>query len=114
MTAKNVFVAGTDIVASQVNENFATLPYAMEIKTQNITGTGSIALSVNRFTQTPRVLAGVVSTANTLTSVTLGVPTLSGGIYTVPIYCWTGTSASTVARAVTIYAVQQTSGASDG
>lgn len=114
MTAKNVFVAGTDILASTMNENFDTLPYAMEIKTQNITGTGTINLTLNRFAVAPRVFAGVVSTANTLTSVTLGAPTVSAGVYSVPIYCWTGTTASTVARAVTIFAVQQKSGASDG
>lgn len=114
MTAKNVFVAGTDIVASTMNENFATLPYVMEVKSQNITGTGTINLTTNRFGIVPRIVATVTSTANTLTSVTIGTPTLSAGVVSVPIYCWSGTTAATVARLVTVVAIQQTSGASDG
>lgn len=114
MTAKNVFVAGTDVLASTMNENFATLPYAMEVKTAAITGTGTINLTANRFSQVPRVFASAQSTASSLTSVTLGVPTLSAGVYSVPVYCWAGTAASTVARNITIWAVQQGSGASDG
>jgi F420-0:gamma-glutamyl ligase-like protein len=116
MTAKNVFVAGTDILASTMNANFDTLPWAMQVANGNITGTGTIALTAGRFHSTtpPLATATVVSTANTATSVTLGIATYSGTTWTFPVYVWSGTTASAVARSVTIVAIQQKSNASLG
>lgn len=116
MTAKNTFTAGTPIVASTMNANFATLPWAMQVATGSITGTGSIALSAGRFHSTtpPAIVATVASTANTATSVTYGTPTYSGTTWTVPVYVWSGTTASAVSRTVVITAIQQTSTTSIG
>lgn len=116
MTVKNTFVAGTDILASKMNENFATLPWAMQVATGSITGTGSIALTAGRFhaTTAPLILCSVASTASTATSVTWGSPTYSGTTWTVPVYVWSGTSASTVGRTVVVTAIQQTSTTSIG
>ena len=116
MAVKNTFVAGTDIIASTMNANFATLPWAMEVAQGTITGTGSVALTASRFhsTTAPACVATVASTANTATSVTLGTPTYSGTTWTVPVYVWAGTVASAVARTVTITAIQQTASTSVG
>jgi len=84
----------------------------------SVTGTGSVNLSANRFNATfaPRVIATVISTAGTATSVTIGTPTYNAGtgIYNVPLYTWTGASASTVARTVQVAAFQMLSGAANG
>lgn len=118
MTAKNTFTAGTDILASTMNENFATVPWAMEVSTSTVTGTGSVNLTANRFNATfaPRVIATVISTAGTASSVTVGTPTYNSGtgVYNVPLYVWSGSTASTVARVVQVAAFQMLSGAANG
>lgn len=115
MTAKNTFTAGTPIVASTMNANFATLPWAMQVASGSITGTGSIALSAGRFHSTtpPAIMATVVATTQA-TSVTYGTPTYSGTTWTVPVYVWNGAVASTASRTVVITAIQQTSTTSVG
>jgi hypothetical protein len=116
MTAKNVFVAGTDILASTMNANFDTLPWAMQVASGSITGTGSIVLTAGRFhsTTAPAVMATVIANTNNATSVTTGTPTYSGTTWTVPVYVWSGSTASTAARTVVITAIQQKSNASVG
>jgi hypothetical protein len=116
MAVKNTFVSGTDILVAPMNENFATLPWAMQVANGTITGTGTIALTAGGFhaTTPPLATATVVSTANTATSVTLGIATYSGTTWTFPVYVWSGTTASAVARSVTITAFQQTSTTSLG
>jgi hypothetical protein len=116
MAVKNTFTAGTPIVASTMNANLATLPWAMQVASGTITGTGSIALSAGRFhsTTAPAIMATVASTAGTATSVTYGAPTYSGTTWTVPIYVWAGAVASAVGRTVVITAIQQTATTSVG
>lgn len=116
MAAKNTFVAGTDILAAPVNANFATLPWAMQVASGTITGTGSIALSAGRFhaTTAPAIMATVIANTNNATSVTTGTPTYSGTVWTVPVFVWAGSAASTAARTVVITAIQQTSTTSVG
>ena len=116
MTAKNVFTAGTDIIAADMNANFATLPWAMEVVTQSITGTGTINLTASRFhaTTNPICFLTVVSGTSTRTSATVGTITYSGGIYSVPVYVWTGATAATAAATVQVLAIQQKSNASVG
>lgn len=116
MAAKNTFVAGTDILAAPVNANFAYLPWATQTASGSITGTGSIALSAGRFhaTTPPAIMATVASSSNGATSVTYGTPTYSGTVWTVPVYVWVGSTASTATRTVFITAIQQTSTTSIG
>jgi hypothetical protein len=116
MTVKNVFTAGTNIVAADMNANLATLPWAMQVASGSITGTGSIALTAGRFHSTtpPAIMATVASTSNTATSVTYGTPTYSGTTWTVPIYVWAGATASAVSRTVVVTAIQQTATTSVG
>ena len=116
MAVKNTFVSGTDILVAPMNENFATLPYAMQVASGSITGTGTIALTAGRFhaTTAPAIVGGVLSSTNAVTSVTFGTPTYAGTTWTVPVYCWTGTVAATAARTIQITAIQQTSTTSIG
>lgn len=111
MTAKNVFTAGTDILASTMNENFSTVPYAMESGTVTITGSGAVTFTAGRFSVAPYVIVTVVSSTGTASSATLNAtPTTSG----VTINVWNGTVASTVARAVYWTAIQMKSGSANG
>lgn len=111
MTAKNTFTAGTDILASTMNENFANLPYSMEQGSVVITGSGSVTFTASRFTTAPYVVCTVVSSTGTASSATLNAaPTTSG--FTVNV--WNGTVASTVARTVYWVAIQMKSGSANG
>ena len=116
MTVKNTFVAGTAIVASKVNENFLTLPYAMQVATGTITGNGTINLTANRFhaTAAPVIFLTVVSTTTTRTSATYGTPTYSAGVWSIPVYVWSGAVASATSAIVKVFAVQQTSTTGEG
>jgi hypothetical protein len=111
MTVKNTFTAGTDIVAATMNENFATLPWAMQIATANITGNGTLNLTANRFHSTlaPAIFLTCLSGNTTRTSATFSTPTYSAGVWSIPIYVWAGGAASTTATTVQVFAVQQTS-----
>lgn len=111
MTSKNVFTAGTDILASTMNENFANLPYSMEQGSVAITGTGAVTFTASRFTTAPFVLVTVVSSTGTASSATVNaLPTTSG--FTINV--WNGTVASTVARTVFWTAIQMKSGSANG
>lgn len=111
MTAKNTFVAGTDILASKMNENFATLPWAMQVATVNITGNGTLNLTASRFHSTvaPSIQVTALSGATTRTSATYNTPTYSAGVWSIPIYVWAGGVASTTSTTVHVLAIQQTS-----
>jgi hypothetical protein len=116
MAVKNTFVAGTDILASTMNANFATLPWAMEVAEGSIIlGTGTIVLTNGRFhsTTAPAVMATVLS-PTVATSVTIGTPTYSAGIWTVPVYVWAGSALTTATRVVRILAIQQSASTSLG
>jgi hypothetical protein len=89
-------------------------PFAMAMATATITGSGTINLPANRFTQTPLILATGVSSTTTRTSVTTGTITLAAGVYSVPVYVWSGAVASTVACVVHLQGIQMTSAASAG
>lgn len=111
MTAKNVFVAGTDILASTMNENFSTVPYAQESGSVVITGSGSVTLTAGRFPVAPFVFLTVVSSTGTASSATLNAaPTTSG--FTINV--WNGATASTVARTVYWTAIDMKVGSANG
>jgi hypothetical protein len=86
----------------------------MAMASATITGNGTINLPANRFTVTPLVIATGVSSTTTRTSVTTGTITLSGGVYSVPVYVWSGNSASSTACVVHLQGIQMTSAASAG
>jgi hypothetical protein len=110
MTAKNVFVAGTDILASTMNENFATVPYVMESGSISVTGTQAITFTAGRFSVAPNVFLTVNSNAGTASSATITGLTSSGATIAV----WTGSTAATVARTVYWTAIQMKSGVANG
>jgi len=116
MTVKNVFTAGTNIVAADMNTNLATLPWAMQIGTGSITGTGTFNLTANRFhsTAAPVIFLTVVSTTSTRTSATYGTPTYSAGVWSIPVYVWSGAVASGTAAIVKVFAVQQSATTGEG
>jgi hypothetical protein len=116
MAVKNTFTAGTPIVASTMNANLATLPWAMQVTTGSITGTGTINLTANRFhsSAAPVIFLTVVSTTGTRTSATYGTPTYSAGVWSIPVYVWSGAVASGTAAIVKVLAVQQTSTTGEG
>lgn len=105
MTVKHTFTAGTTIVASQVNENFLTLPYAIQGGSTSVTGNQNVTFATSRFNVTPIVTATVVSAATTATSVTVTGVSATG----MTLYVWTGATAATVARTVYWTALQMTS-----
>jgi len=90
------------------------VPFAMAVATGSITGNGTINFPANRFSATPLVIATGSSSTTTRTSVTTGTITLASGIYSVPVYVWSGAVASTTACTVTIQGIQMTSAASAG
>lgn len=89
-------------------------PFAMAMATATITGNGTINFPANRFSQSPLVIATGVSSTTTRTSVTTGTITLSAGVYSVPVYVWTGAVASSTACVVHLQGIQMTSAASAG
>lgn len=104
MTVKNTFVAGTTIVASKMNENFLTLPFAVQGGSVTMTTTQNITFAVGRFSVAPLVLATVNSNTGTASSVTVTSVTTSGAT----LLTWTGGTASTVSRTVYWTAIQMT------
>ena len=105
----------TDAIEAYDGSNWVTrvstsVPFATNAGSAAITGNGTITFAAGRFTQTPLITANVQSTANTGTSVTYAGATTSS----VTVYVWSGSTASTVARTVTFFAVQMTSAASAG
>jgi hypothetical protein len=110
---ENAIIAPVTYPDQLVNGTTATvrpLPFATNAGSASITGNGTITFAASRFTQTPLITANVQSTANTGTSVTYAGATTSS----VTVYVWSGSTASTVARTVTFFAVQMTSAASAG
>jgi hypothetical protein len=121
--AKTTFANGNTLPASDLNDITGTLnslvdrstqtfqiPYATNAGSNSITGSGTVTFTTGRFTQTPIVLATVLSTNNTRTSVTVAI----SGTTSVTFYVWAGTVASTVAAAVNWQAIQMTSAAAAG
>jgi hypothetical protein len=104
MTVKNTFVAGTTIVASKMNENFLTLPYAMQGGSVTMTTSQNITFAASRFSVAPLVVATVNSNTGTASSVTVTSVTSSGAT----LLTWTGGTASTVSRTVYWTAMQMT------
>jgi hypothetical protein len=90
------------------------VPFAMAVASASITGNGTINFPANRFSVTPTVLATVISGTSTRTSVTVGTITLSAGVYSIPVFVWTGASAATVAATVHIQGIQMTSASATG
>ena len=118
MTAKNVFTAGTDIVASTMNENFATLPWTMQAGTASATmtsgspwstGTVAVTLAASRFTQAPLVTATVNASSTAVLNAQVQSITTSGFTIRVQIY-----ASSTASLPVSWIAVQQQSGSASG
>jgi hypothetical protein len=86
-------------------------PFAIASGTITVTGSGTVTLPTGRFTQAPLVNVSVISAnSSSATSVTFGTTSTTS----FPVYVWTGTSASTVARTVNWTAIQMTSGSSAG
>ena len=81
------------------NTNFTS-----ESGTASITTSGAINFTSGRFTQTPYIVATVVSGNNTATSVTITTNTTTG----FTAYVWTGTSAVGTAKTVHWFAIQAT------
>jgi len=89
-------------------------PFAMAVASASITGNGTINLPANRFSVTPSILATIISGTSTRTSVTVGTITLSAGVYSIPVYVWTGATAATAAATVHIQGIQMTSASATG
>jgi hypothetical protein len=82
------------------------IPYAMEVNTASITGSGSVTFTAGRFAVAPIVTLAIQSTSGpTGTSATYSSPTTTG----MNLYVWTGATASASARSVSFVAVQMTS-----
>lgn len=104
MSGRYTFVAGNNGTASEMNTYVMDgIPY--KIVAGNATVTGSLAVTfASSFTVAPLVLLGYQSANNTGTSATTSTPTNTG----MTIYCWTGTTATTVAKTVSFMALQMT------
>jgi hypothetical protein len=95
-------------IVAQLNNN--SIPFAMNVGSQSITGSGTIVYTTSRFSVVPNVFATVGATSSTRTSVTLGV----AGTTSFNAYVWSGTSAATVAATVYWQAIQMTSTTASG
>jgi hypothetical protein len=95
-------------IVTQLKNN--SIPFATNVGSNSITGSGTITYAASRFNVTPHVIATVASTTSARTSVTLGV----SGTTSFTAYVWTGTSAATAAATVYWQAIQMTSTTASG
>jgi hypothetical protein len=106
MSGRFTFTAGNTLTAAQLNTNVMDgIPF--KIVAGSATVTGNLAITwPSSFTTgvMPIMTATANSVSSVLTSVTTSQPTATG----VTIYCWSGTAASTVARAVHYIVFQMT------
>jgi len=84
--------------------------YASNTGQVTFTGSATISFAAGRFSQPPLVMAMLVSTANSATSVTTNTSTTSS----ITFYAWAGAVACAVNRTVNWHATQMTSASAAG
>ena len=109
MTSRITYTNGNVLNATDLTNAFAYLPYLMEAGATASASSGSVTFT-RAFTQPPIVIATVLSSTGTFSSVTVSSITTTGFNW----YGWTGSTAAGVGRVVHWIAIQMTSSSAAG
>ena len=95
-------------IVAQLKNN--SIPFAMNVGSNSITGSGTITYAASRFNVAPHVIATVGSTTGTRISVTV----LISGTTSFTAYVWNGNVLASTAATVYWQAIQMTSTTASG